>query len=333
MALPASDLADDAEEQCEATLKQLIKYINADGFRSVFCPDNSMVVTPVSTEVPVPSFFATESIRWKARSKKKPHSAEYLWTHCLEDIKKDIKDSYFDHFMDERSAMARSLVYNSGNVAVFSTAECAAIICCLQARELLPPKFTWFDPSMGWGDRLSVACALDSVAGYLGIDPNPYLFEDNAYPRIKRVARKMGIKKRLQFVKSGAEDFRLHPADVANFDLVLTSPPFFDQEIYLDESDPKAATQSIVKFKTLAEWIDGFFVKYLLVGYRALRPGGVMALHMFQSTVVEPWVQPGIDKFLKLTDAVVKDPIKCTKQKGAIDVHVLQKPKKRTREE
>jgi DNA modification methylase len=58
----------------------------------------------------------------------------------------------------------------------------------------------------------------------------------------------------------------------ASYDLVLTSPPYFDLEVYSQE-----ATQSVKRFPTWQQWVDGFLEPMIRECLRCLKPEGVSA--------------------------------------------------------
>ncbi len=77
----------------------------------------------------------------------------------------------------------------------------------------------------------------------------------------------------------------------APFDLVLTSPPYFDLEIYRDEPSASATSapaaseppmQSITKHgSSLEAWLQGWYFPMLAKAWAALRPdGGHLAIYI-----------------------------------------------------
>jgi hypothetical protein len=67
-------------------------------------------------------------------------------------------------------------------------------------------------------------------------------------------------------------------AEVGTFDLVFTSPPYFDVELYQSEraEDP----QSIAAFPRLDDWLRGWLFPAMDRAYAALREGGHFALYI-----------------------------------------------------
>jgi hypothetical protein len=62
------------------------------------------------------------------------------------------------------------------------------------------------------------------------------------------------------------------------FDLVLSSPPFFDLEIY-----SKAISNSLVKYKGEDSWFNGFLMPSLYKANDYLELGGYLVLYMGES--------------------------------------------------
>ena len=65
------------------------------------------------------------------------------------------------------------------------------------------------------------------------------------------------------------------------YDLVFTSPPFFDFEIYENEEG-----QSISQFNSLDKWLNGFLYKLIEKSYNALIVGGHLGLYISDYTGV-----------------------------------------------
>ena len=132
------------------------------------------------------------------------------------------------------------------------------------------------DFSMGWGDRLAGFYAAACTEHYVGLDPrvenHPIYDEQRAF-----YEKNLGFfesKKKTNFYTSPAEDFDFtqYPE---HFDLVFTSPPYFNVEKY-SQSD----TQSWVRYKGIDGWNKNFLHKTLGNIIPSLRVGGVMAINI-----------------------------------------------------
>lgn len=131
----------------------------------------------------------------------------------------------------------------------------------------LPPGSRVVDISAGWGDRLLAAMSADHL--YTGFDPNPNL--TNAYS--KMIADFGDPQKHKVHIKP-FEDAT--PAELGNSnDLVFSSPPFFDVEVY-----PGDEKQSIKRYPKFKEWVEKFLFPSLRKAWVSLKNGGILAIHM-----------------------------------------------------
>jgi len=152
--------------------------------------------------------------------------------------------------------------------------RCAALRECTQFKPTLTKGVCELfgatrvlDFSAGWGDRLLGALATPAVKKYHAYDPNPALVEGHA-AILKRWARKRNFK----VVCAPAESV---PKFTGKFDLVFTSPPFFDVEVYTD-----APGQSIQGRHSLDAWLVEFLFPVVTRAWAALDTDGMMVLHL-----------------------------------------------------
>lgn len=113
----------------------------------------------------------------------------------------------------------------------------AKMICDYYSPEIV------FDPCCGWGGRMLGTVA--SGANYIGFEPCK-----ETYHHLLELADFLGITDKVSIYNLPAEAI---PAGEIKADLVLTSPPYYNQEVYSDED-----TQSYVKFKNYKDWVDGW---------------------------------------------------------------------------
>ena len=128
------------------------------------------------------------------------------------------------------------------------------------------------DCCSGWGDRLIAACVYDIENDnkdiiYHGYDPNRSL--QKAYTQIMSHFNKSDDF----FVK--CQPFEDAIVQKETYDLVFTSPPYFDFEIYTD--DPN---QSMTKFPTYQEWLRCFMFPLIKKSFEALKDQGYFILHI-----------------------------------------------------
>lgn len=127
------------------------------------------------------------------------------------------------------------------------------------------------DFSSGWGDRLLGAMACDKdIEFYCGVDPNSAL-HPKYQEMINFIARKNDINKDKYMMIQSPFQSAILPNKP--FDLVFTSPPYFDLEIYSKES-----TQSTEQFKSENDWYNGFLIPSVNKAWNALIKGGHFVL-------------------------------------------------------
>lgn len=132
----------------------------------------------------------------------------------------------------------------------------------------------WLDPCAGWLDRLFTARALG--LDYLGFDPNPRL----RAPADRLLAADLGAGGSQRVVSRPFEEAGEALAAEEPFDVVFTSPPYFDLETYVGEDEPGAELQSIARYPTFKRWTDGFLRPMLLMSWGALKVGGRMCINI-----------------------------------------------------
>lgn len=150
-----------------------------------------------------------------------------------------------------------------------------------------PPKSSpaILDFSAGWGDRLFAACVGQNK--YIGLDPN--INNRHVYDTI---IRNHGTSTKQRVITTGAEylpDQVLRQAmselDIQQFDLIATSPPFYDYEVYSNTA--QSAMGFIDAQRWLIFWLGQVIYRYITF----LRPGGYLALYI-QDTDRNAFVEP-----------------------------------------
>lgn len=128
------------------------------------------------------------------------------------------------------------------------------------------------DFSSGWGDRAIGASAYfkwlkDSTGEdglYHGLDPNEEL-----HPKYEMLKELIGDQ--VSFFMTGAEVFK--PTET--YDLVFTSPPYCDLEIY-----SKAESQSCTMYPEYKDWLNKFMFKTLEMCIGCVVDGGHIAINI-----------------------------------------------------
>jgi len=132
------------------------------------------------------------------------------------------------------------------------------------------------DFSMGWGDRLAGFYASDYGKHYVGIDPrkenHPIYNEQSEF-----YEKHLGFfehERKSEFHCSPAEEFDFSQYD-NHFDLVFTSPPYFNVERYSYDD-----TQSWVRYKDIDDWNTEFLQKTLNNLWRSIKSGGYLLVNI-----------------------------------------------------
>lgn len=128
----------------------------------------------------------------------------------------------------------------------------------------------WLDISSGWGDRLLAAMSLDMI--YTGFDPN--------------IELKEGHDKMIELFGSNSkqkiyyEPFEKAEIPNGQYDIILTSPPFFDVEKYSTEQKG----QSILNYPKFNDWVVKFLFASLIKAWDNLKENGFLILHLGDTT-------------------------------------------------
>ena len=124
-----------------------------------------------------------------------------------------------------------------------------------------------FDFSMGWGDRLAGFHA-SNAESYYGTDPNIAVFKN--YENQNKL---YGTNKKTIFKNSPAEDLDLNNE---KFDMVFTSPPYFDVEQY-----SKDESQSWQRYGSdIDAWLNNFLFVVIDKCWNSLVDGGTLIINI-----------------------------------------------------
>ena len=122
------------------------------------------------------------------------------------------------------------------------------------------------DPCSGWGDRLLAAKISSCVTDYIGFDPNCKL--QKGYSTISNlIDTKNNLSNHFECISLPFETGAL-ALETNFFDLVFTSPPFFDYETY-SKSNPK-----------YKNWIQEFYTPLFIQSCRCVKVFGYVAIHI-----------------------------------------------------
>jgi hypothetical protein len=156
----------------------------------------------------------------------------------------------------------------------------------------------WLDISAGWGDRLLTAIALDME--YLGFDPNTDLIPGHT-KMIETFSSPVETgkpgKQRVIYLPfepvTGGDPEGILPEEY--YDVVLSSPPYFNLEIYNENQEG----QSIKNYPTKDLWFNNFMFPSLQKAWKALKKGGYLILHIGDSQGQQIVICDPINNYIK----------------------------------
>jgi len=122
------------------------------------------------------------------------------------------------------------------------------------------------DFSSGWGDRLAGFMATSNTKKYVGIDPNTALIQG-----YKQQISTFNVDKEIYMICDTAENANVS----GTFDLIFTSPPYFNIERYSTDMN-----QSYKKYKKLDLWLNDFLYYSLNKYWNMLEDNGIMAVNI-----------------------------------------------------
>ena len=136
-----------------------------------------------------------------------------------------------------------------------------------------------YDPCSGWGGRLMGSICCNKNINYIGCDVNSNIFQHRSYERIgefieEEIGRKSNYK--VHQISSTrfneTDDYKKYKGKI---DLILTSPPYFNQEQYSQDKE-----QSYNLYPTYKSWINGYIRETFQIGFDLLKPNGVLLLNI-----------------------------------------------------
>jgi len=132
--------------------------------------------------------------------------------------------------------------------------------------EMFDAKYV-LDISSGWGDRLIGAMASNIIL-YHGFDPNPCLHKN--YKRIIKTFKDLQVNPNAKYIIK-KQPFEKAKLNVNFYDLVMTSPPYFNMEVYTDGITINERT-----------WYDNYLIVWMEKCYKSLKQFGIIAININQ---------------------------------------------------
>ena len=145
------------------------------------------------------------------------------------------------------------------------------ISVCLNILDMFKPK-KWLDISAGWGDRLLAALIYSNINKdfklYQAADPNPDLHKK--YNQMIKSFNK--TKRNFKIIQDGFEYIDIKDND---FDICLTSPPFFDMEEYSNDKH-----DSLIQYNTFEKWYNNFLLVSIKKSLEHIKQNGYLILYI-----------------------------------------------------
>jgi len=182
----------------------------------------------------------------------KGKSISLLWTK--ENIEKALKVNRQSHSTPYVSEIIRQIGFISGTskVTIYRPLLTKRIVNYFGAKEVL-------DVCVGWGGRMLGSACIDGV-NYTGIEPCSKTFNS-----LQEIKENLGLD-RVTLYKDVAEN--VLPTLERKYDLAITSPPYYNLEIYSDED-----TQSH-QYGSYKKWYDLFLQPVVYGVLSKLTDGG-----------------------------------------------------------
>ena len=185
----------------------------------------------------------------------KGQSIKSLWKKA--NLEKALRFNRAQHSTPYASEIIRSLSFTNGlgKVTMYRPLMARNVVAYFDAKTVL-------DVCAGWGGRMigSKSVDLENVL-YTGMDPcvNTY----NALCGIRDELKLTGVT----LINKPAEVALLELPEDAKFDIALTSPPYFNLEIYSDEATQSTSNSNLnpLEKQSYQEWVEKF-LRPVIVG-------------------------------------------------------------------
>ena len=228
----------------------------------------------------------TENCRVKCQFLENPTPLEY-WQRNRDRLMQIVKKTKKSRSTDTDIYYYREMIYKNSKLCNnFRISLVITILKMFKARR-------WLDISAGWGDRLLGAILTPSLQFYCGVDPNPCV--QAGYRRILDFFfhDKPNERAKYKLIEDGFETAKL-PNGIT-YDLVFSSPPFFNLETYSD-----ASSNSLTAFSTEEKWLNGFLLPSIAKGAAVLEPKGHLILYITESKTTSyiPKMLDGVRKLV-----------------------------------
>lgn len=184
---------------------------------------------------------------------KKGDSFKSLWK--AENLEKVLRWNRKSHSTPYLSELKRGIYFNFNlpKSTMFRPQIAKMVVANLGVKRVL-------DPCAGWGGRM-IGC-VSAGADYVAFEPNTKTYEG-----LVTLSEFLGIQSKVKLINDSA--LNMEKYELGKFDCVLTSPPYFNLEVYTDET-----TQSITGCETYEDWIEKFLRPIIQISISHLEVDG-----------------------------------------------------------
>lgn len=193
-----------------------------------------------------PNFFEIENNKGQSFSK--------MWT--AKNLEKILYWNRKSHSTPYLSEIKRGIYFCCGLTKSTMYRPQMSRLLCLKYK----PKIV-LDPCAGWGGRM--LGVVSTGANYIAFEPNTETFSE-----LNKLAVFLGIQDKVKIICDDA--LKMQDYNLPMVDMVLTSPPYFDVEIYTNEK-----TQSINNTPTYESWVQNFLDPLIDLSNKHLKTDGV----------------------------------------------------------
>ena len=192
-----------------------------------------------------PNFFDIEN--------KDGNSFKSLWK--ADKLEKVLRWNRKSHSTPYLSELRRGIYFNYklAKSTMYRPQMAKMVVTNLGAKRVL-------DPCAGWGGRMLGSVA--AGAEYVAFEPNTETYES-----LLKLIKFLGIEDKVRIIKDSA--LEMNKYDIGEFDLILTSPPYFDLEVYSHED-----TQSIKGCDTYSMWVNNFLKPLIELSISHMKQNG-----------------------------------------------------------
>ena len=192
-----------------------------------------------------PNFFDIEN--------KDGNSFKSLWK--ADKLEKVLRWNRKSHSTPYLSELRRGIYFNYklAKSTMYRPQMAKMVVTNLGAKRVL-------DPCAGWSGRMLGSVA--AGAEYIAFEPNTETYEG-----LLKLIKLLGIEDKVRIINDSA--LEMDKYDIGEFDLILTSPPYFDLEVYSHED-----TQSIKGCDTYSMWVNNFLKPLIELSISHMKQNG-----------------------------------------------------------